>query len=84
MKRGFYMTTEIARQLAALQRIAKFSASLRGHQLADWQTGEDFAQASCIQCGAALRVYFPALHPEMDGPALKRACRSRAAAGRAA
>ncbi len=68
------MTTGIAGQIAALQRIATYSAAVRGHELGGWQMGEDFALASCIRCGAELRVYFPALQPEMDGPALDQAC----------
>ena len=78
------MTPGIADQLAALQRIAAFSAALRGHGLGEWQTGEGFALAKCIQCGAELRVYFPALEPEMDGPALDHECARRAVAAEAA
>jgi len=78
------MTNRIEDQLAALQRIAVFSAAVRGHELGEWHTGEDFALASCVRCGAALRVYFPALQPEMDGPALERACYPLAVAVRAA
>ncbi|HZT34143.1 MAG TPA: hypothetical protein VFA33_29895 [Bryobacteraceae bacterium] len=74
----------VAPQLAALQRIAAFSAAMRGHELGEWQTGEGFAQASCVRCGAQLRVYFPALEPEMDGPALERECSREAAEEEAA
>jgi hypothetical protein len=68
------LTTELKNQLAALQHIAEFSASLRGHELGKWQTGSGSATARCTKCGASLRVYFPALQPEMNGPALSRAC----------
>jgi hypothetical protein len=78
------MTTGIAHQLAPLQRIATFSAAVRGHALGEWQTGEGFALASCIQCGAELRVYFPALQPEMDGPALGCECAQHTIAAEAA
>jgi hypothetical protein len=78
------MTNEIARQLAALQRIAAFSAEVRGHRLGEWQTGEGCALANCIQCGAELRVYFPALQPEIDGPALDGECGQRVVAVEAA
>jgi len=78
------MTIEIARQLVASQRIAAFSAKVRGHELGEWSAGEDLALASCIQCGAQLRVYFPALQPEMDGPALDQECERQAVAGQAA
>ena len=78
------MTTGIAHQLAALRRIAAFSAAVRGHGLGEWQTGEGFALAKCIQCGAELRVYFPALEPEMDGPALDYECARHAVAAEAA
>jgi len=67
-----------------LQRIAEFSAEVRGHKLGEWHKSEGFALASCIQCGAELRVYFPALQPEMDGPALEHLCGERAAAERVA
>jgi len=78
------MTTGLVHQLAALQRIAAFSAAVRGHELGEWQTGEGFALARCTRCGAELRVYYPALQPEMDGPALGHACGQHAADGRAA
>jgi len=78
------MTAATADQLAALKRIASFSAKIRGHELGTWHSAENFAQASCIRCGAALRVYFPSLQPEMEGTALERTCESQAAAGRAA
>ena len=78
------MTTGMVHQLAALQRIAAFSAAVRGHALGEWRTGENFAQASCTQCGAELRVYVAALQPEIEGPAIEHACGQHAAAGRAA
>jgi len=78
------MTTEMVHQLAAAQRIAAFSATLRGHELGEWRTGAGVARASCTHCGAELRVYFPALQPEMDGPALEDACERHAVAGKAA
>jgi hypothetical protein len=78
------MTTGVADQLAAFQRIAAFSAAMRGHGLGEWQTGEGFALAHCIQCSAELRVYFPALEPEMDGPALDYECAHHAVAAEAA
>jgi len=68
------MTSGTSSQLAALQRIAAFSAAVRGHQLGAWRMGEGYAAASCTHCGAELRVYFPALQPEMDGTALDDAC----------
>jgi len=78
------MATEINRQVAALQRIAVFSAALRGHELGKWVTGEDFAQSGCIRCGAESRVYFPALQPEMYGSALEQECPANAVAELAA
>ena len=83
-QRELYMTTGIPHQLTSLQRIATFSAAVRGHDLGDWQTGEGSAQTNCIHCGAELPVYFPALQPEMDGPALRNECHPHAVAGRAA
>ena len=78
------MTTEPAHQLAALRRIATFSAALRGHSLAKWRTNENVAHAICVQCGAELRVYLPAFQPAMDGPALEQECVQPMVAGRAA
>lgn len=68
------MTAGICDQLTALRRIAAFSAALRGHELGEWHTSDNFALASCIRCGAELRVYFPAIQPDMDGRALEQAC----------
>ena len=68
------MTTGITNQLATLERIAAFSAAVRGHELGEWQPGEDFVLANCIHCGKAVRVYFPAFQPDLDGPALERSC----------
>jgi len=68
------MTGGLTNQLSALQRIAAFAAAVRGHELGEWHTGNGSASASCTRCGAELRVYFPALHPDMDGPALAQSC----------
>ena len=70
-------------QITALKRIAAFSAAVRGHELGGWHTGNGWASARCRKCGAELRVYFPALHPEMDGPALGHTC-DEVVAGRVA
>jgi hypothetical protein len=78
------MSAETADQFAALHRIALFSAAVRGHKLGDWCTGEGSAQASCVLCGAELRVYFPVVQPEMDGPALEQECTLGVLAGEAA
>jgi hypothetical protein len=78
------MTTEIAHQLAASQRIAVFSAAVRGHELGEWYTDEGSAKARCVRCGAELRVYVPAIEPEMDGPALVHECAQRRVAAEAA
>jgi len=74
----------IAEQMAALQRIATFSAAVRGHELAEWRISDGTARATCVRCGADLRVYFPAFQPEMDGPVLDQLCPRRAAAEEAA
>jgi len=78
------MTIQVADQLAALQRIAAFSATLRGHELGAWHTREGCSQARCIRCRAELRVYFPAVQPEVSGAAIERLCDRRAAIGNAA
>jgi hypothetical protein len=78
------MSNGITRQVMALQHIAAFSAALRGHELSAWQTGQGFALAHCVRCGAELRVYFPVLEPEMDGAALDRECDQYAAAEKVA
>ena len=77
------MTTGLANQLAVLQRIAAFSAAARGHEVGEWYTGSGCASARCTKCGAEVHVYFPALHPEMDGPVLDQTC-DEVIAGRAA
>jgi len=61
-------------QLAALQRIAAFSARLREHELGEWHTGEGIARACCIRCRAELRLYYSPIQPEMDGAALESLC----------
>jgi hypothetical protein len=66
--------TAVSDQLAALERIATFSAALRGHALGEPAVGEGFMLARCIHCGAALRINFPALQPDIEGPALEDCC----------
>ena len=78
------MTTGMANQVATLQRIAVFSAAVRGHEVGGWQIEENSATATCLHCGAAVRVYFPALDPKMDGPAVEDTCGAEAVVGRAA
>jgi hypothetical protein len=68
----------LADHLEDLQRIAAFSAKLRGHELVEWRAGEGFAQAACILCRAELRVYSSLAQPDMDGPALDGLCGVRA------
>jgi len=75
---------EVADPFVGLYRMAVFSAALRGHGLGEWHRGQGFARASCILCGAEVRVYFPALQPEMDGPAIEQECTRNAVAGKAA
>jgi len=65
----------IAHRLAALQRIAAFSAAVRGHELGDWHNAEHFTLATCIRCHAEMRVYDSLIQPEMDGAALVSSCR---------
>ena len=66
----------IANQLAALQRIAAFSAKRRGHELGSWRTIAGLARASCQRCGSKLQVYYSLVQPDMDGEALADAhCR---------
>jgi len=78
------MTSGMIHQLAALQRIAAFSASVRGHELGEWRMAEHFAQASCKHCGAELRVYVSTFQPEMDGATLEQTCPRHAVAVHAA
>jgi len=66
-------------QLTALQRIAAFSAKVRGHELGEWYSGDGFASARCGRCGAELRVYFSPVQPEIDGAAIDRLCGQEAA-----
>jgi len=69
----------ITDQLTALQRIAAFSASLRGHELGEWRTGEGLARASCVHCGREVRVYCSLIQPDVDGLGLGDACVNNAA-----
>ena len=64
----------IADQLIALQRIAQFSAKVRGHELGPWRATEVSAQSNCTHCGEPLRVYVSLIQPEMDGAALEGEC----------
>lgn len=64
----------MADHLAALERIAAFSARLRGHELGNWRTREGTGQASCVRCGRKLEVYWSPFQPDMDGPALDDRC----------
>jgi len=66
-------------QLASLQRIADFSARLRGHNPGAWRASEDSAVASCIHCGRELRIYCSLIEPDIDGSALEDYCVPRAA-----
>jgi hypothetical protein len=68
------MTPDNANLLAVLERIAEFSASVRGHELGEWQTRVNSAQAHCIRCGAGLRVYCWAIQPELVGETLDCDC----------
>jgi len=78
------MNAGLARQLAALQRIAAFSATVRGHELGEWHTRKGCSSTHCIRCRAQLRVRFPAIQPEVDGTAVERLCHPLTAAGKAA
>ena len=69
----------MADQFAALERIAAFSAKVRGHELGEWHRGEGFAQANCVRCRAELRVYCSPIQPEMEGAALNARCREKTA-----
>jgi len=69
----------ITDQLIALQRIAAFSASLRGHELGEWRTGEGLARARCVHCGREVHVYCSPIQPDVEGPGLEDACVKRAA-----
>jgi hypothetical protein len=63
-----------ADQLTALQRIAVFSAGLRGHELGEWRTGESLTLASCVHCGREVHAYCSPIQPDIDGPGLEGAC----------
>jgi hypothetical protein len=69
----------ITDQLTALQRIAVFSAKLRGHELGAWRTGKGLAVASCVHCGRELRAYCSPGEPDIEGSCLEDACVTRAA-----
>jgi hypothetical protein len=69
----------ITDQLAALERIAIFSARLRGHEPGAWRNDEVLAFASCVHCGRELRVYCSPLQPDIDGLGLEDGCVKRSA-----
>jgi hypothetical protein len=69
----------ITDQLAALERIAIFSARLRGHELGAWRNDEVLAFASCVHCGREVRVYCSPLQPDIDGLGLEDGCVKRSA-----
>ena len=64
----------MADQLAALQRIAVFSARLRGHEMGEWRTDNSCAVGSCVRCGRQLRLACSPFEPDIDGPALESIC----------
>lgn len=76
--------TEMTGRVEILQRIAAFSAQIRGHQLGEWRTGEGVMLVNCVRCRAELRVYHSVIQPEMDGAALDTHCGQKEAAHRAA
>ena len=61
-------------QFETLQRIAAYSAKLRGHQLSVWRTSADSSTARCAKCGRAVTVYVSFLQPDIAGPALASEC----------
>jgi hypothetical protein len=65
-------------QLAIAQRIAAFSARLRGHELGVWRDEQDHSRANCIHCGAEARVYSSLYEPDAGGAALLAGCRHSA------
>lgn len=71
-------------RLSALQRIAAFSAAIRGHDLGEWSTADNVAMTTCIRCGEKLCAYIPAVQPEIYGPVLASLCQPQSAAGAAA
>jgi hypothetical protein len=71
--------TGLIQQLAALQRIAAFSAKVRGHHLTAWKIHDYSATAACSKCGRSVTVYPSVMEPEMDGPALSEQCGEPAA-----
>ena len=64
----------LADEWKTMQRMAVFSAKLRGHELGDMRAGNGFARATCIRCQAELRVYTSLFQPDMDGTVLDRLC----------
>jgi len=60
--------------MTALQRIAEFSARVRGHQPSGWWTLEGSATSRCATCERSIAVYRSLAQPEMDGAALAVEC----------
>ena len=69
----------LSQQLEVLQRIAAFSARLRGHQLAAWEVRDYSARAICSVCGREVAVYISLLEPDIGGDALSEDCGETAA-----
>jgi hypothetical protein len=65
-------------QIAVLQRIAAFAASVRGHRLGSWRTTRRSATVGCIHCGQGLTVRRSPIQPDMHGGALASDCRTAA------
>lgn len=50
-----------------LQRIAEFSARIRGRQLSNWRASLDSRTATCSHCGRAVTIHPSLMHPRWMG-----------------
>ena len=64
----------IPNQWDVLERIATFSAKVRGHRLAGWKRSPHSSTAACAACSRTVTVYRSVLQPEMQGDALESKC----------
>ncbi len=61
-------------QLDVLERIAAFSAKVRGHQLTGWKRSAHSSTATCEVCRQTVTVYCSLVQPEAGGDAIEGEC----------
>ena len=64
----------ISNQWDVLERIATFSAKVRGHRLTGWKRSAHSSTADCAACSRTVTVYRSSVQPEMRGDPLESKC----------